>query len=212
MIARSGRIACSGRSKRENEVMAPMDEPQAGPALAALEQAVPALLAHRRPEPADLHWEEFRTALGVPAPGDFQLLAQWYPTFTVNDFLHVTLPIAGNEAQVAHGMLGDTEMIRDLWENDDSHGNAPFPEPNGLLPCASTNHGDLFSWVVNGDDPDRWPVMIATRNDYWWTYDGGLVAFLSAYLGGSLERHGLPPIPPLHNPPVRAWHPAPNPQ
>ncbi|MEU8139213.1 SMI1/KNR4 family protein [Streptodolium elevatio] len=142
-----------------------MGESQAARALAALEQAVPALQGHRRPEPAELDWEVFRAALGVLPPNNYTLLAHWYPTFTVDDFLHVVLPTAGRETTVAHGMLEDVEMNRYLWEDDDSHGNAPFPEPNGLLPCASSNQGDTFSWVVNGDDPDRWTVMARARHN-----------------------------------------------
>lgn len=165
-------------------------------AVRALEQAVPGLVEHRRPETATLDWALVEEGLGVALPADYKLLAELYPAFVLDDFLLVRLPKPGTEHYWLHGTDRDLEIVQDWWEADISIGLRPHPAPGGLLPWAQSYQGDVFLWTTTGGGPDEWPVIVASRNLAWWHYAGGTVQFLTELVDGSLQRWALPPVRP----------------
>ncbi|WP_258054110.1 hypothetical protein [Streptomyces sp. INR7] len=70
---------------------------------------------------------------------------------------------------------------------------AHFDDPD---PLGASAEGDQFFWSVLGDDPERWPVTICSRNGPWWHYEGGMVQFLAELCAGVLEPWALPPVKP----------------
>jgi hypothetical protein len=164
-------------------------------AVGALERAVPGLAGHRRPAPAVIDWALLEDGLGTALPADYRRLAEWYPTFALDDFLLVGLPEPGEEHHWLRGVREDLEgVVRAWWEADMSIGLRPHPAPGGLLPWAESNEGDKFLWTTVGDGPQQWPVTIASRNGGWWHYEGGAVQFLAEYCEGTLEPWALPPV------------------
>ncbi|MFJ8478366.1 hypothetical protein [Kitasatospora sp. NPDC094011] len=62
-----------------------------------------------------------------------------------------------------------------------------YPEPGGLLYWASNYNGDHCFWLTEGDDPDRWPVVVWLRGEFpdgWHRYDMGMARFLLLALSG----------------------------
>ncbi|MFE0604953.1 hypothetical protein ACFW2T_25665 [Streptomyces sp. NPDC058892] len=82
-------------------------------AMAALERAVPGLVALRRQKPADFDWRAIEAEVGRGLPSDFKSLSEWYPAFGLDDFLSVQLPSPGEDA------LGSAEGTRSgRWRCD----------------------------------------------------------------------------------------------
>ncbi|MDX3532212.1 SMI1/KNR4 family protein [Streptomyces sp. ID05-39B] len=161
-------------------------------AVAALEAAVPGLVPHRRRAPATPGWSVIEARLGTSLPADFRLLSEVYPTFSLGDFLHVSLPRSGKEDAWLGGTASELEIVQDWWEADMSIGLRPHPAPSGLLPWASSLSGDVILWTTTGAGPDDWPVTVASRNGGWWHYTGGAVQFIGDWVSGRLELWELP--------------------
>ncbi|WP_240140161.1 hypothetical protein [Streptomyces sp. MUM 178J] len=53
-------------------------------ALRLLEQVLPDLAAHRRPQPAAIDWALVESRLGTALPADYKRLAECYPSFALS--------------------------------------------------------------------------------------------------------------------------------
>ncbi|MEU9087255.1 hypothetical protein [Streptomyces sp. NPDC048357] len=83
-------------------------------AIAALERAVPGLVALRRPKPAVFDWRAVEEGAGRALPSDFKSLAEWYPAFGLDDFLVVMLPWPGEEIGQAEAEGSGSKR----WDSD----------------------------------------------------------------------------------------------
>ena len=100
-------------------------------AVGALERAVPGLAGHRRPAPALLDWTLLEDGLGTALPADYRQLAEWYPTFALDDFLLVGLPEPGEEHHWLQGVREDLDGVgadgfchiwwRPDWRTDETY-------------------------------------------------------------------------------------------
>lgn len=78
----------------------------------------------------DVDWAEVESRLGTALPSDYKCMVE---TFSEGAF---------------DGFLGlNQEPWTDLRED-------------GLLIWAGTEHEDLYCWRADGDEPDRWPVVV----------------------------------------------------
>ncbi|MFI8522752.1 hypothetical protein ACIGEZ_33910 [Streptomyces sp. NPDC085481] len=121
----------------------------------------------------------------------------------VDEFLNIYIPMIGREKEFCDGLLEDLDVLADLADCGESHGYVPYPSEGGLIPIAATYSGDQFYWRTAASEPDLWPIVISGANDDWWEFPGGVVSFLASWLGGTLERRGLPSGVPRAKPPVR---------
>lgn len=170
--------------------------------LNSLEEVLPDLARQRPQEPRTIHWSTIENRLGK-LPSDYKELAEAYPSFVVDEFLSVSIPRTGREESFCDSLLEDLQDLAQLSELDESHGYNPYPPPRGLLPVATTFSGDILYWRTNDTNPDAWTIVVSTTNDDWWQYTGTLTEFLVDWLGGTMERIGLPSEVPRRNPPVR---------
>ncbi|MFI8365173.1 hypothetical protein ACIGD1_34100 [Streptomyces sp. NPDC085612] len=162
-------------------------------AMAVLERTVPGLVALRRQKPAVFDWHAIEDEAGRALPSDFKALAEWYPAFGLDDFLHIMLPWPGEEADSA-GAQGTPSQ---RWHCDYPVDLRPAElASTTLVPIGDSAEGDNFYWSVLGDDPEHWPVTVCSRNGPWWHYEGGMVQFLAELCGGTLEPWALPPVEP----------------
>ncbi|MFJ7779678.1 hypothetical protein [Streptomyces yangpuensis] len=162
-------------------------------AIAVLERTVPGLVALRRHEPAVFDWRAIEEEAGRALPADFKSLAEWYPAFGLDDFLHIMLPWPGEEAPRAEAEGTRSER----WHSDypvDLRPAELISTP--LVPWGDSTEGDNFYWSVPGDGPGHWLVTICSRNGPWWHYEGGVVQFLAELCDGTLEPWALPPVKP----------------
>ncbi|MFD8688247.1 SMI1/KNR4 family protein [Streptomyces sp. NPDC059651] len=80
----------------------------------------------------DTHWAELESRLGTALPADYKRMVE---TFGEGAF----------DAWLSLNQEPWTELRED-----------------GLLIWAGTEHEDLYCWRVDGDDPNRWPVVVRT--------------------------------------------------
>ncbi|MFJ5220705.1 hypothetical protein ACIP98_39290 [Streptomyces sp. NPDC088354] len=59
------------------------------------------------------------------------------------------------------------------------------PEPEGLLTWGENEQGDLFWWLMEGNDPDAWPVIVWARGPATtYRFNFGMAKFLYSMLSG----------------------------
>ncbi|GAB2868979.1 hypothetical protein GCM10027074_40790 [Streptomyces deserti] len=172
-----------------------------------LERSLPGLLQWKAPEGRSIDWSVIRAELGTDLPSDYRSLAESYPTLVIDDFLAISIPAPGAESDFVVGVHSGAEILRDLWEVDESHGYAPYPEPEGLLEWGSSPSGDQFYWRTKGSGPDSWTVVVSGRNDDWWEFPGGIVEFLVAVVSRTIPLPGLPAAFPSPTPSVKGIGP-----
>lgn len=78
----------------------------------------------------DVGWAEVESRLGTVLPGDYKCMVATFGEGAFDGFLSL-----------------NQEPWTDLKEE-------------GLLIWAGTEHEDLYCWRTDGDDPDRWPVVV----------------------------------------------------
>ncbi|WP_031026005.1 SMI1/KNR4 family protein [Streptomyces sp. NRRL WC-3725] len=78
----------------------------------------------------DVDWVEVESRLGTLLPSDYKRMVE---TFGVGAF------------------DGYLDLNQDPWTR---------LREDGLLIWAGTEHEDLYCWRADGDDPDRWPVVV----------------------------------------------------
>ncbi|WP_393053973.1 hypothetical protein [Streptomyces sp. LN549] len=79
---------------------------------------------------ADVHWAEVESRLGTGLPTDYKRMVETFGEGAFDAYLSL-----------------NQEPWTDLRED-------------GLLIWAGTEHEDLYCWRADGDDPDRWPVVV----------------------------------------------------
>lgn len=132
----------------------------------------------------EVDWPAVEASLGTALPTDFRVLADNYPTLCIDDFLHVVHP-AGEWTlrEQNEQVLGALRGHRDNFPEYVPH--PLFPEPGGVLCWGVTDNGDELFWLTEGE-PDEWKVVV-NNDDDGWTFDGGILSFLSGVLRGEVR-------------------------
>lgn len=96
------------------------------------------------------------------------------------------------------GILDHTaDQIRDcfIFEGaDEDYWGGPMypihPDPGGLLAWGESHlDGDIFYWLTEDPDPDRWPVIMWARGPATtYRFEGGMVEFLASVFSGEHPR------------------------
>lgn len=129
--------------------------------------------------------------LGTPLPADWKALVEAYGYGTFCDFLHLWSPFFA-ECSMIDQALGALDADRQLAKvAKDAVPFARFPEPDGALPFANTDNGDVAYWLCMGA-PHEWPVALwnPRGGSKFELFDGGVEGFLRAYLP-KIGVHGL---------------------
>ncbi|MFE7595540.1 SMI1/KNR4 family protein [Streptomyces sp. NPDC057494] len=84
----------------------------------------------QRAQRPDVDWAEVESRLGTALPSDYKRMVETFGTGAFDGYLDL------NQEPW-------TDLIGD-----------------GLLIWAGTEHEDLYCWRAEGDDPDRWPVVV----------------------------------------------------
>lgn len=149
-----------------------------------------------------LPWDEAQRLAGLRMPADYRAFADLFGRGEFRGWLGVVVPIRPDAGALA-GMVdeldaGTGDAFRQMRAADPADNPYPIhPEPGGLLLWATTCGGDHCFWLTEGDDPDRWPVVVWLRGsvDRWRRYDMGMARFLLlAFSGedGELDALGVP--------------------
>lgn len=106
----------------------------------------------------DVNWGEVESRLGTALPRDYKWMVT---TFGVGAF---------------DGYLG---LNQEPWTH---------LQEEGLLVWAGTEHEDLYCWRADGDDPDRWPVVVRTFDGEYVPYDCRAAEFVCRILADPHHR------------------------
>lgn len=121
-----------------------------------------AVTGHTETERHVYDWAAAEQQLGARLPADYKELAETFGPGMFGEWLWLMLPtgdgkygedlLATWSRNLAHDTAGSA-----MWEPYGLH-----PKPGGLLEWGGTPDGQvMFYWAVEGDDPDRWPVVVA---------------------------------------------------
>ncbi|MFI9411375.1 Lsr2 family DNA-binding protein [Nocardia gamkensis] len=135
-----------------------------------------------------MDWDAVETTVGVTLPADYKQLATMYGPGNFCEYLRVYHPHGPTEWVDLLGPMPAT-LRRQLREDRDT---GRFPAPyaaDSLSACGVTDNGEYLFWITEpADDPDNWRIAInEARGPRWYTFDGGLVAFLAASFSGRIE-------------------------
>lgn len=144
-----------------------------------------------------LPWDQAQEVAGIHLPTDYRAFVDLFGPGELRAELSIATPRplpdrpigVGALSRMVNRLTGDTgAAFKQMRE--DSFDLCPYPvypEPNGLLCWASNYNGDHCFWLTEGDDPDRWPVVVWLRGAFpggWHRYDMGMARFLLLALSG----------------------------
>lgn len=134
---------------------------------------------------------ESSRAIGIRFTADYRQLIDAYGMISINGELHVVgpsqrpsqpgAPIGFQAFQFAtagpHGFCG---FLAQCYASGDREicPYPVFPTPGGILKWANNYESDHLFWLTEGDDPDRWPIVIVYRAGFEWEQFDGTVTEL----------------------------------
>ncbi|WP_431313349.1 SMI1/KNR4 family protein [Streptomyces antnestii] len=129
-------------------------------------------------EPRTVDWAAVEERLGTRLPGDYKQLAEIFRDGAFDAYLSLYVPESGNRSM---DFVGQAEYLArfaarsgtSLWEPYGIH-----PAPGGLLQWGASEQEGEFYWVTEGDDPDRWPVVVTDDLRAWTQFPGTAAEFV----------------------------------
>ncbi|WP_330248020.1 MULTISPECIES: SMI1/KNR4 family protein [unclassified Streptomyces] len=100
----------------------------------------------------DVDWAEVESRLGTALPSDYRRMVETFGEGAFDGFL---------------------DLHQDPWTQ---------LREDGLLIWASTEHKNLYCWSADGDDPDRWPVVVQSFDGENITFDCQAAEFVCRIL------------------------------
>ena len=117
--------------------------------------------------PAPIDWAGVEKAVGVRYPTEFREVADALPPGNFQTFLSLLHPAEHKPKAYAKEVRGYAEMFR----------------PHRVLPWAVVGMDYVIGWLVEGDDPDEWPVVVGDgHSSELHTYRMSTAEFLRAVL------------------------------
>ncbi|SEO39758.1 hypothetical protein SAMN05216267_102557 [Actinacidiphila rubida] len=144
-------------------------------------------------------WQHSRTEVGFDFPSDYRAFVDRYGGGQIGTPGSLRCFVYGPSSLSARpgmptGFKGFVEWhvsdIAPMFEgcDEDYWGGTVYPmypEPGGLLTWGENEQGDLFWWLTEGDDPDRWPIVMWARGPATtFRFDSGMVGLLVSMLSG----------------------------
>ena len=149
-------------------------------------------------------WAESRAGVGLEFPSDYRAFVDLYGGGSVSVGRHIPRLFIYAPCSQSR-MPGGATGFRDFMDRtelsfyidydggegvgEEMWGDGPFyrvrPHPGGLLAWGENEEGDVFFWLTEDPDPDRWPIVVWARGPFTtFRFDGGMVRFLRGALAG----------------------------
>jgi hypothetical protein len=156
------------------------------------------VLGPPQPDVVPVPWNQSYDEIGLRFPSEYRDFIDYYGQISLNDELHIHGPaVEPSQPGVPGGFPGFLHCATDpcgfpgflaqIFASGDRD-KCPYPvypEPGGLLNWANNGNGDHCFWLVEGADPDRWPIVVVYRADLEWErFDAGTAEFLLAVATG----------------------------
>jgi hypothetical protein len=130
-------------------------------------------------------WVEVERKLGRQLPTDYKEFATRFgPGHFEDGYLWVAVPQGeGRRLNFFESLDVNIGVLRDVRSRGEAIPYPLYPENGGVIPWASTVDGDVFFWVTEYDDPNRWPVVLnEVRTTHWIELDGPMTRVLHSIL------------------------------
>ncbi|WP_055591094.1 SMI1/KNR4 family protein [Peterkaempfera griseoplana] len=149
---------------------------------------------------AGLPWERSRQHVGFDFPQDYQAFVDLYGGGHIGaaDGLRMFIYAPTSASRIRTTSTGFkgfvdwhvAEMAPMFEGTDADHWGGTlypvYPEPGGLLTWGENEQGDMFWWLTEGDDADKWPVVMWARGPATtFRFECGMTGLLHALLVGS---------------------------
>ncbi|MFI7869793.1 SMI1/KNR4 family protein [Streptomyces salinarius] len=129
-------------------------------------------------------WAAVEASWGTPFPHDFKMFMADYGEGTIEDYLSVLLaePRGGFDGIPAYmGMADESRNAEDLWPAG--------PGRPRLIAWGLDSSADILCWKADDDNPDKWSVMVWSRDGgHWSEYSGGMAEFLCHVFRAEFDR------------------------
>ncbi|WP_141689468.1 SMI1/KNR4 family protein [Streptomyces sp. DI166] len=129
-------------------------------------------------------WAAVEAGWETSFPRDFKEFMAEYGAGAIDDYLTVLLaePRGGFADGPAYmGMADESRNAEDLWPPG-------YGKPR-LIAWGLDSSADILCWRADGDDPDRWPVVVWSRGGGRWAeYPGGMAEFLCRVFRAEFDR------------------------
>lgn len=139
-------------------------------------------------------WERYEASLDLVLPSDYKQFVDVYGTGILGEFVYVLNPFSQNE-YVNHTRIEQELFARQLYKQQFGAKVCPyplFPEPEGLLPWAVTENGDVLFWLRHGS-PSEWDIVInESRGPAFERFPSPATAFLRDFINGKIESRIIP--------------------
>lgn len=134
-------------------------------------------------------WQAAEAKLRTPLPDDIKQFNQTYGMGMIGGEILVRVPVrVGGFAFTADGSAPDTlDMLNEAGEIDPQV--AIYPDESGLLAWASSQNGDLWFWVTEGE-PNDWTVAVVPRTalrQVIYFYDLNATSYLARFAAEQLD-------------------------
>ncbi|GIF24000.1 hypothetical protein BJ973_004613 [Actinoplanes tereljensis] len=112
-------------------------------------------------------WTRIEQSLGgLTLPADYKRVVDGFPPGEFKALVRVLQPGSDDYLGDWESRLDDLRMWRE--DGDGTYPYPLYPEEGGLLPWATTPMAGIFFWLTEGEDPERWPVVLADKGFEEW--------------------------------------------
>ncbi|MFI0939335.1 SMI1/KNR4 family protein [Streptomyces sp. NPDC021020] len=140
-----------------------------------------------RPVGAVEDWQAVVESWGTEFPEDYRDFLSSYGAGSIDAYLVIATAL--DPAGHGESTLGDlTSVARSLAQEQGDWSYPVWPENGGLICWGATVDSAVLYWDTADADPDRWPVVVRSREEEFRVYDLGMAEFVVKMLGPSGER------------------------
>jgi hypothetical protein len=150
------------------------------PQIAALAQVLPA----SQGVDERIDWSKVEQIWETRFPADYVAFMEVYGAGQISGEVGILLPVPRPDAYSdGTGLRQETLNARGSWEM--LGGRAALDvDPDAILAWGVTTGADIYCWLTESDDPDRWPVLVYGRhtNPTFQVHPIGMAQFLRRLL------------------------------
>lgn len=132
-------------------------------------------------------WNQVAEAWGTSFPKDYREFLTAYGAGMIDAYL-VIATVVDSEDHGESTVSKLTSVASSLAQEDGEWPYPVWPENGGLICWGATVDSAVLYWDTADPDPDRWPVVVRSREGGFVAHEFGMVDFVTRMLGPAEER------------------------